>query len=54
MNKLLSNTQERVCESYSQKIAQFERDPNEILDPCETIEEEQDSLTRTVRAQVRR
>lgn len=54
INKLLSNTHERVCESYSQKIAQFERDPNEILDPCETIEEEQDSLTRTVRAQVRR
>lgn len=54
VNNLLSNKKERVCESYSQKVAQFERDPNEILDPCETIVEEQDSLTRTVRAQVRR
>ena len=54
MNNFLSNKKERVLESYSQKIAQFERDPNEILDPCETIVEEQDSLTRTVRAQVRR
>ena len=51
---LLSNSKERVCESNSQKIAQFERDPNDILDPCETIVEEQDSLTRTVRAQIRR
>jgi len=54
MNNFLSNKKERVCESFSQKVAQFERDPNEILDPCETIVEEQDSLTRTVRAQVRR
>ena len=52
---LLSNSNEgSVCSRDSQKIAQFEREPNDILKPGESVEVVEDSLTRTISAQIRR
>jgi hypothetical protein len=52
---LLSNSNEgSVCSRDSQKIAQFEREPNDILKPNESVEVVEDSLTRSIRAQIRR
>lgn len=52
---LLSNSNEgSVCSRDSQKIAQFEREPNDILKPDESVKFVEDSLTRTISAQVRR
>lgn len=52
---LLSNSNEgSVCSRDSQKIAQFEREPNDILKPNESVEVVEDSLTRAISAQIRR
>lgn len=54
INVLLSNSKERINERDSQKIAQFERSYSDILEPDESFGDEQDSLTRTISAQIRR
>ena len=54
INALLSNSKERINERDSQKIAQFERSYSDILEPDESFGDEQDSLTRTISAQIRR
>lgn len=55
IRELLSNSNEgSVCNRDSQKIAQFEREPNDILKPDESVEVVEDSLTRSIRAQIRR
>lgn len=52
---LLSNSnEESVCSRDSQKIAQFEREPELIINSDESNEVVEDSLTRTIRAQIRR
>lgn len=52
---LLSNSnEESVCNRDSQKIAQFEREPELIINSDESNEVVEDSLTRTIRAQIRR
>lgn len=52
---LLSNSNEgSVSARDSQKIAQFEREPDDILNIDESIEVVEDSLTRSIRAQLRR
>lgn len=52
---LLSNSNEgSVSARDSQKIAQFEREPDDILNIDESIEFVDDSLTRSIRAQIRR
>ena len=54
INALLSNSKERINERDSQKIAQFERSYSDILEPDESFGDKQDSLTRTISAQIRR
>ena len=52
---LLSNSSEgSVCSRDSQKIAQFEREPDDIINLDESVEVVEDSLTRTISAQIRR
>lgn len=52
---LLSNSNEgSVCSRDSQKIAQFERDPDIFISSEESSYGTEDSLTRTISAQVRR
>ena len=52
---LLSNSNEgSVCSRDSQKIAQFEREPDILIHSEESSQEIEDSLTRTIRAQIRR
>lgn len=52
---LLSNSNEGfVSARDSQKIAQFEREPEDILNIDESVEVVEDSLTRTISAQIRR
>lgn len=51
---LLSNSKSESFNRDSQKIAQFERDPYDILDTTEDFVEEEDSLTRSIKAQIRR
>lgn len=54
VRNLLSNSK---CESSSRdyhKIAQFEREPYDFLDTTNTFEQEEDSLTRSINAQIRR
>lgn len=55
MRSLLSNSNEgSVAGRDSQKIAQFEREPDTIISLGDSLEQAEDSLTRTIRAQVRR
>jgi hypothetical protein len=55
IKRLLSNTNEgSVCGRDSQKIAQFERESETILNTQDQFEEVEDSLTRTISAQIRR
>lgn len=55
MSELLSNTNEKsICLKDSRKIAQFEREPQMFLESYDSLEEKEDSLTRSIRAQVRR
>lgn len=54
VRELLSKTNEGINTRDSQKIAQFERDPNDILRPNDSIEPIEDSLTRAIHAQIRR
>ena len=55
IRELLSNSNESyVCSRDVQKIAQFERQPEEIISPEDFTESIEDSLTRTISAQIRR